>query len=49
MATSPAVTNHDLQNEGEKYENLLEILEKYIDKEADKKPYLVKNGVKVIL
>lgn len=49
MATRPAVTNHDLKNESENYEDLLEILEKYIDKEVAKKPYLIKNGVKVIL
>lgn len=49
MATAPAITQYDLQNEGETYEDLLKILEKYIDKESVSKPFLVKNGVKVIL
>lgn len=49
MATRPAAIKQDLQLEGEQYEDLLEILEKYVDEEVAKKPYLIKNGVKVIL
>lgn len=37
------------KNEGETYEDLLEILEKYIDKESTQKPFLIKDGVKVVL
>lgn len=31
------------------YEDLLEILDKYSEEEAVNKPFLVKNGIKVIL
>lgn len=48
MATAPAINQDSLQ-EGEIYEDLLVILEQYIDKVSDPKPFLVKNGVKVIL
>ena len=49
MAKVSAIAQYNLQNEGETYEDLLEILEKYIDEESAPKPYLIKNGVKVIL
>lgn len=41
MATSTA---EDLN-----YEDLLEILDKYSEKKATSKPFLIKNGIKVIL
>ena len=44
-----AIAQYSLQNEGETYVDLLEILEKYIDKVDVTKPFLIKNGVKVLL
>lgn len=49
MAVASAEAQYSPQDEGESYEDLLEILAKYIDKECEPKPFLVKNGVKVIL
>jgi hypothetical protein len=48
VATNPTEAN-DLQNDGQIYEDLLEILEKYFDEEPVKTPFLIKNDVKVIL
>lgn len=48
MVTNPTVAN-DLQDDGQTYEDLLEILEKYSNEELVEIPFLIKNGVKVIL
>lgn len=38
------------QNESDaSYEDLLDILEKYLKEEPDDEPFLVKNGIKIIL
>jgi hypothetical protein len=49
VVVASAEAQYNPQNEGESYEDLLEILAEYIDKESESKPFLVKNGVRVIL
>lgn len=49
MVKTPAHIQGDLQAEGQTSEDLLEILKKYIDKQGISKPYLIKDGKKVIL
>jgi len=48
VVSNPAGIN-DLQNDGQSYEDLLEILEKYREEQPVNSPFLIKNGVKVIL
>lgn len=48
MVISPTDVN-DLRNDGQTYEDLLEILEQYYSEELAKEPFLIKNGIKVIL
>ena len=49
VAVASAEAQYSPQDEGESYEDLLEILEKYYVEEPVKTPFLIKNGVKVIL
>lgn len=49
MVKAPTLAQDSPITEGETYQDLLAILEIYISKESVQRPFLIKDGIKIIL